>query len=201
MRFSIIIPAYNAENHIRKALDSIKSQTFTDYELIVVCDSCTDSTEDIAKSYGANIEIVNYHNDGLTRNKGIDVATGEYLLFMDDDDWWLHEYVLDQIDRKLNQNPELDILCFSFIFRYWKYATPTGNNGGRWIAVWNKCWRRKFIGDIRFPNIYAESDVYFHKEAFKKQPKVLDWDMPMYYYNFMRDGSITANMRKGWVDG
>lgn len=49
MRFSIIIPAHEAENRIRVALDSIKQQTFKDYELIVVCDACTDRTEEIAK--------------------------------------------------------------------------------------------------------------------------------------------------------
>lgn len=195
-KFSIIVPTHNSEEFMSKCLDSIVSQTYKDYELIIICDKCSDNTEKVARTYTDKIIVTDYGNDGMARNAGLAIATGDWILFLDDDDWWLHEYVLDQIDRKLNQNPELDILCFSFIFRYWKYATPTGNNGGRWVAVWNKCWRRKFIGDIRFPNIYAESDVYFHNEVFKKQPKVLDWDMPMYYYNFMRDGSITANMRK-----
>ena len=53
MRFSVIIPAHNAAGHIRKALDSVRSQTFRDYELIVVCDSCTDDTQEIAEEYGA----------------------------------------------------------------------------------------------------------------------------------------------------
>ena len=87
MRFSIIIPAHNEEKNIRKLLDSIKSQTFTDYEVIVVCDSCEDATESIAKEYGARTLNVDYHTDGLTRNAGIDIAKGEWLLFIDADDW------------------------------------------------------------------------------------------------------------------
>ena len=142
-RFSIIIPAYNAEKHIRKALDSIKEQTFRDFELIVVCDSCTDSTAQIAWTYGAKVINVDYHNDGLSRSRGIDEATGDWILFMDDDDWWLHEYVLSQIDEKLREhNDSIDVLCFSFIFKGYKYAKPDGNRGGHFVAVWNKCWKR-----------------------------------------------------------
>ena len=194
MRFSVIIPAYNAEGHIRKALDSVKSQTFKDYECIVVCDSCTDNTLNIAKSYRFRTAEVDYHNDGLTRSKGLDMARGEYVLFMDDDDWWLHEYVLDQLDRKLRGE---DILCFSFIFKGQGYASPRSMGGEHWIAVWNKCWRRAFIGDTRFPNVEAVSDWFFHQEMFNKHPRVEDWDMPMYYYNFLRRGSISDKRQRG----
>jgi len=196
MRFSVIIPAYNAEDRIEKALQSVKQQNFTDYELIVVCDSCTDNTEAIAKKYGAITTNVEYHCDGPTRSKGIDMARGEYLLFMDDDDWWLHEFVLTQLDEKLSELGSIDILCFSFIFKTWKYASPRGNNGMHWLATWNKCWRREFVGDIRFPNVKMKSDVYFDRDVFSKNPKVYDWDMPMYYYNWLREGSQTEISRR-----
>lgn len=191
MRFSIIIPAYNSEEHIRKALESIKSQTFKDYELIVVCDSCTDRTEEIAKEYGAVTERVEFHQDGYTRNRGIDIAQGEWLLFMDDDDWWLHEFVLEQLDEKLKELPHPDVLCFSFIFKGWKYASPLGNSGKHWIATWNKCWRRDFVGDSRFSDKHSISDMDFDKAVMGKNPRVFDWDMPMYYYNYLREGSIS----------
>lgn len=190
MRFSIIIPAYNAENHIRKALESIKSQTFKDYELIVVCDSCTDNTSCIAKEYTNNVYEVEYGCDGPTRNTGIDVAKGDYILFMDDDDWWLHEFVLSQINDKLNEQ-NCDLLCFSFIWKGVKYASPLSNNGWPYPAVWNKCWKRSFIGNTRFPAIKSISDWYFHCDCFARNPKIIYWDMPMYYYNFLREGSIS----------
>lgn len=196
MRFSIIIPAYNAENHIRKALDSIKQQVFTDYELIVICDSCKDNTEAIAKEYGAITERVQYGCDGPTRSRGIDLAKGEYILFMDDDDWWLHEYVLTQIDEKLRQEHNPDILAFSFIFKNWQYCKPTREGSGHWIAVWNKVWKRESIGNTRFPNVAMKSDVSFHNAMMAKNLRIVDWDMPMYYYNWLRKGSQTELSRR-----
>lgn len=199
-RFSIIIPAYNAANRIHKGLDSIKSQTFTDYELIVICDNCADNTAQIAESYGAKAIPVNFGNDGLSRSKGLDVATGEWILFMDDDDWWLHEYVLELIDEKLRyHNNAMDVLCFSFIFKGYKYARPNGNRGHHWAAVWNKCWKRSVIGDTRFPNIHSCSDLYFHQDMFAKHLTIIDWDMPIYYYNYLRPGSISWQDKNGGI--
>lgn len=193
MRFSIVIPAHNAAGHIRKALDSIKSQTFTDYELIVVCDSCADDTEAIAKEYGARTEAVSYHCDGLTRNRGIELAKGDWLLFMDDDDWWLHEYVLQQLSDKIDQNPHVDIIAFSFIFRHIGYAKPIRKiNGQHWIACWCKCYRREMVDGARFSSVTdGSADVQFFTEVFHRGLVVLDWDMPMYYYNYWRDDSIS----------
>lgn len=194
MFFSIIIPAHNASGHIRKALDSIKAQTFTDYELIVVCDSCTDDTEQIANEYGARTETVEYHCDGPTRNRGIELARGEWVLFMDDDDWWLHEYVLQLLHDRLRDH--MDILCFSFIFRHLGYARPArACNGAHWIACWCKCYKRTAIGDARFSNITdGSADVQFFNQMFNKGLKVYDWDMPLYYYNYWRDDSISARI-------
>lgn len=190
MRFSIIIPAHNSELYITKALESVKKQTFKDYQLIVVCDRCTDHTQDIAQMYGAKTCKVDFGNDGLSRSKGLDLATGEYVLFMDDDDWWLHEFVLEQIDEKLREE-DVDILAFSFIFKGVCYASPLKNHNKLWIAVWNKCWKREAIGDTRFPNIYSVSDLYFHRAMMEKKLRIKTWDMPMYYYNYLRDGSIS----------
>ena len=196
MRFSIIIPAHNSAKHIQKALRSIKKQSFTDYELIVICDACSDGTEFMAKVYGADIiENVEFHNDGLARNRGLDLATGEWILFMDDDDWWLHEYVLEQLNSKLND--DIDVLVFSFIFKHKGYAHPTSNNGYMWPAVWCKCWRRSAIGDTRFPNVYSVSDSYFHRDMMLKNLRVKAWDMPMYYYNYLRKGSISEQSIRG----
>ena len=194
MKFSIIIPTHNGATYIRKALDSVKSQTFKDYELIVICDACEDNTAEIAASYGAKVLTVDYKNDGLTRDAGLDAATGDWILFMDDDDWWLHEFVLKQLAGKLRNE---DILAFSFIFKGFNYCEPLSNGGGTyWPAVWNKCWKRSFIGDTRFPNVTPNSDAYFHAAMFGKKPKVVNWDMPLYYYNYMRPGSLSDKQRQ-----
>lgn len=187
-RFSIIMPAHNAADRMRRALDSIKSQIFTDYELIVVCDACNDNTEDVAREYGAHVEVVNFKNPGLTRSRGLDAATGEYVLFMDDDDWWLHEYVLEQIDGALGN---YDLLCFAFVWKGVGYTSPNRPGGHYWPAVWNKCWKRSAIGDTRFPAAYPD-DLLFHNKMMEKFLTIKTWDMPMYYYNYWREGSISC---------
>lgn len=199
-RFSIIIPAHNAEEHGLRAFNSVKSQRFTDYECIVVCDACEDNTEGIAKEYGFTVVSTDFGNDGLARSKGLDLARGEWVLFMDDDDWWLHEFVLEILAAKLDQ-VNCDVLCFSFIWQHIGYANPLGNQGYPWPAVWNKCWRRDFIGDTRFPNVYSISDSYFHKDMMCKNPQLAIWDMPLYYYNYLRPGSISELAQKGDKNG
>ena len=198
MKFSIIIPAYNSAGYIRKALDSVKAQSFKDYELIVVCDSCDDDTEQIAKEYGAVTEAVNFHADGLTRNRGIELARGDWVLFMDDDDWWLHEFVFQQIADMAGRHGE-DILLFSFIWKNREYFEPTPTHTS--VAVWSKCWRREFIGDTRFPKVDWNTDGRFHRKIWAKGPKCYYWNMPMYYYNFLRPGSQTWEMQRKVLSG
>lgn len=187
-KFSIIIPAHNSALFIRKALDSVRIQTFKDYELIVVCDACDDDTESIAREYTDKVIPVNFHNEGRTRNVGLDNATGEWVLWIDDDDWWMHEYVLAQLNSALTD--EMDVLCFSFIFKHRGYASPRGNNGDRWIAVWTKCWRRSFIGSTRF-EVEFPCDVGWYTKMMLKRPRIADFDRLMYYYNYLREGSAS----------
>ena len=195
-KFSIIVPLHNSADFCRKCLDSIKQQTFKDYELIIICDKCEDNSAEIAREYTDKVVVVNHSNGGLTRNEGLDRATGDWILFLDDDDWWLHEYVLEQMDKKLKEVGDIDLLCFSFIFKGWMYAEPHHPDGGLWIAIWCKCWKRSFIGKERFPNVYPD-DRPFHIRMMQKNPKIVQWDMPMYYYNYMRKGSLSeVNRRK-----
>lgn len=200
MRFSMIIPAFNAEDHIIKGLESIKSQTFKDYELIVVCDRCKDRTKEIAESYGAKTLEVDFGRDGLTRNAGLDIAQGEYVLFMDDDDWLLHEFVFEEIHRKLKQANDPDLLCFSFIWKGVMYANPIARNGDLYPSVWNKAWKRSWIGDTRFTDVYSISDFYFHNAMMKKPHRRIIWDSPCVYYNYLRPGSISDEMGRS-VEG
>lgn len=192
MKYSIIIPAHNAEDRISNALESIKEQSYTDYELIVVCDSCNDRTAEVARKTGAVVDEVEYGNDGLSRSRGLDLAQGDWVLFLDDDDWWLHEFVLELIDNEITD--DIDILACSFIWSGMRYATPRSNGGRLYPSVWNKCWRRSFIGSTRFPNVYPDSDACFHVEMMAKNPRVKEVDIPIYFYQYLRPGSISERM-------
>lgn len=187
-KFSVIMPAHNASEYIRKGLDSVRNQTFEDYELIVVCDDCEDDTADIAREYTDKVIEVSFRNAGPTRSAGLDAATGEWILFMDDDDWWLHEYAFEQIDRHVS---DCDLLCFGFIWKGRGYTSPNRPGGYYWPAVWNKCWRRSIIGNTRFPEAYPD-DLLFHNEMMTKLMRIKTWEMPLYYYNYWREGSISC---------
>ena len=192
--FSIIVPAHHSQAYIRKGLESIREQTFHDYELIVVCDACTDDTALVARAYTDNVIITDHGMDGLARNAGIDAAEGEWLLFMDDDDWWLHPYVFELIRQKLLPI-NMDILMFGFCARNFLNNEGLGEYYNSrvhiWPAVWNKCYRREFIGDTRFPGIEFTSDLPFSNELLQKKPDVEFMFEPLYYYNYMRKGSQT----------
>lgn len=192
-KYSIIIPAHNDEARISKALESVRMQTCHDYELIVVCDACTDGTEDVAKRYGAKTICVNYHRDGLSRNAGLDAATGEWVLFMDSDDWWLHEYVIETLDNITAQR-DFDILCFGFV---WRGVGITEQTNRIWPNVWSKLWMRSAIGSTRFNGKWSVSDMDFTNAMLRKPGiRVMSLGETLYYYNYMRPGSITETDRR-----
>ena len=105
-KFSIIIPVYNVEEYIKRCLDSVNNQTFKDYEVIVVNDGTEDNSMKIVKDY--DVVTINQKNQGLSmaRNNGVKKTKGEYILFLDSDDY-LEEETLENINEALSSNPDL----------------------------------------------------------------------------------------------
>jgi glycosyltransferase involved in cell wall biosynthesis len=123
-RLSIIIPAYNAEDYIPETLDSILSQTFTDYEIIVVNDGSTDATQDVLTPYIDKIHYVYQDNTGVSeaRNHGLRLAKGEFVIFVDADDYFI---AADKLERQIavfDANPNLDIVQTG-----WRMVDSDGN--------------------------------------------------------------------------
>lgn len=114
--FSIIIPVYNAAPYLEKCLDSVLGQDFMDMEVICVDDGSTDESAAILEKYAGYhhlMKVVSIANGGtaMARNEGIRMARGEYLLFVDSDDW-LEDGYLTNIHERLQNNP-LDVLSFN----------------------------------------------------------------------------------------
>ncbi len=114
MKLSIIIPVYNVEPYLRECLESVLQQSFADWEAICVNDGSTDNSATILEEYGHKddrFKIVNQPNGGLSaaRNTGLKAATGEYVLFLDSDDW-LEGNALEIVSGSLTDE---DLLCFS----------------------------------------------------------------------------------------
>lgn len=205
--FSIIIPAYNAEGHIRTLLNSIWEQVFASYELIIVCDSCTDRTFDIACEYvrpctNDQVHIVDYGRDGLSRDEGILNATGQWILFADDDDWFVHQFCFQQLhDCIRSQDNDVDLIAFGYECRNRGYIKPERKNvfTPRIDHVWSSCWRRDRIGDAHFGDAVFCSDTYFLRDMKPRVRRFEILDTPIYYYNFMRTGSQTDLFCKGII--
>jgi glycosyltransferase involved in cell wall biosynthesis len=114
--FSVIIPTYNRANSIAKAIASVLSQTFSDFELIIIDDASTDNTEQIVASYKDN--RISYFKNSynkercITRNKGIEKATGKYICFLDSDDYHLPEH-LQKLYQFIHSKKEPEALFFT----------------------------------------------------------------------------------------
>ncbi len=95
--FSIVMPLYNKEKYIKKTLTSVINQIYTNFELIIVNDGCTDNSVEIAKDFkDSRIKIIHQENNGLSsaRNSGIKAASYDYIAFLDADDLWCEDYLL-----------------------------------------------------------------------------------------------------------
>ena len=105
-KFSIIVPVYNVEKYIKKCLDSIFAQTEKDFEVIVVNDGTKDNSMDIVKDY--KVTIINQENQGLSaaRNNGLKKARGDYIIFLDSDDY-LEKDTLKEIKKSLTNDPDI----------------------------------------------------------------------------------------------
>ncbi len=108
---SVIIPVYNNEKYVAEAIQSVLSQTFKPYEVIVINDGSTDRSADIAREFEPQIRFWHQSNIGIsaTRNKGIESASGDYLAFLDADDLWTPDKLKLQVEF-LEKHPETEMI-------------------------------------------------------------------------------------------
>ena len=114
--YSIIIPAYNAEQYIEQCVKSVLSQGFKDYEILVVDDGSVDNTgmivRKIAEKYPAISAMqINHSGAGAARNAGLAKARGKYVIFLDADDYWTNPDLLKHLHRKLWRR-DVDVVMF-----------------------------------------------------------------------------------------
>lgn len=119
MRFSVIIPLYNKAPYVSKAIESVLTQTFTNYELLVVDDGSKDESASVAaKSIEGrrNCQLIQQENAGVSvaRNKGVDASHGDFICFLDADDWWEPTF-LEEMDKFVSEFPDAGIYGTNYI--------------------------------------------------------------------------------------
>lgn len=188
--YSVIISSHNGEKRISKMIGSIHDQTFTDYEIIVVANSCEDNTAYMCRKLGCEVVEVDGKTIGAGRNAGLEAAKGEWVMFADDDDYWFNPFALEQINAELQVIGEkVDLIQCAF---YWKGQGVTATCNGRiWPNVWSKVIRREAIGETRFPVDRWDDDLVFTNALLAKRVRVACLPILWYYYDYMREGSIT----------
>ncbi|OON95056.1 MAG: hypothetical protein ATN32_07360 [Candidatus Epulonipiscium fishelsonii] len=211
---SIIIPVYNVENYLKECLDSVINQTFKDIEILIINDGSTDNSLSICKQYAKQdkrIRLINRANGGLSaaRNLGIQLATGQYITFIDSDDYIDLNMCYNAI--KYFRNYKCDIVTFDFNeirdgIVYIKNQTDLIKHFSNEEAVkaillnypfttsaWGKFYKIDLFDEIRFPVNMIYEDVATIYKVVALSEKVIFSSKSKYYYRRNRPGSILAN--------
>ncbi|MBQ3442326.1 MAG: glycosyltransferase family 2 protein [Selenomonadaceae bacterium] len=230
---SVIIPLYNAEKYIAECLDSLLIQTFQDFEVIVVDDCSTDDSASIVKGYiskfNGRIKLTktekNLKHPGASRNIGLSLASGEYIQFLDADDFLLGSALETSYNAAIKY--DADIVNTS---SYYRLNSPNdvfvykdgfsqnledkteltvdnpnenfrrlfyGKGEGNFNSCWSKLFRRDFLikNKIIFPNLSIAEDVIFVMKAYSHAKKFLRITTPLYFYRSY-NSSITRTNTK-----
>ena len=216
---SIIVPVYRVEEYLPRCLDSLINQTYKNLEIILVDDGSTDNCPAICDSYALKdnrIKVIHKKNGGLSsaRNAGLDIATGEWVAFLDSDDWVEPE--MYEILYSLANNYNADISscksrnCYpaeyvqtleNFSVDIIEFDTDSIikdmlNQTHIRFEVWNKLWRKSLIGDVRFKVGQVAEDVYFDRVLFLRTNKIVHTNQILHNYVVDRPGATNSSFKE-----
>lgn len=224
MKYSIIIPCYKVEQYLSQCIKSVLAQTYKDFEIILVDDGSPDRSGEICDEYAKKdnrIKVIHKPNGGLSdaRNAGLDVAQGEYVVFLDSDDWWDDKDALRKIDASIRES-EADITIIGMK----KYFSQEGRYGDVRIPMkcdsessttshtqvlqqymrsnifvacaWDKVVRRSLIeiDHQRFVKHQLSEDIEWCCKLLLKNPKIEVIEEALYVYRQQVTTSIFANV-------
>lgn len=227
MKFSIVIPVYKVEKYLQSCVDSVLNQTYSDFEIILVDDGSPDSCPLICDQYASTdtrVRVIHQKNAGLAaaRNSGTKIAKGDYICYIDSDDYLADNFVLQLLAEKTENNPDI----VNYKFQEWfendghtaeckfDYDVPTEGRSlseiycslidkdAYYNSAWSKIIRRSLLIDnnIQFEEglLGEDNEWYYHVVMAAKTVVLVD--KPFYIYR-RRQGSITSTTtRKNLVD-
>lgn len=222
IKISIIIPVYNGENFIESSIESIKKQTYKNYELIIINDGSSDNTKNILEKYNKdkNIFVYNNANHGVSysRNFGIDKAVGDYIMFVDADDV-LIEYALEILVEYIKQY-DVDIIRFNgFIQQKNGSISTIPMNISNYALLNSTTDKDSIIKVLNYPGeslrcysplliiknqdiisfntelTYLEDKVFYLENMLKNNKNILFVKDQLYIYNY-NDNSKTKDITK-----
>ena len=216
---SVIVPVYNVEKYLSKCLESILNQSFSQFELILVNDGSTDNSELIFNKYlyDKRLIVINKSNGGLSsaRNAGLDVARGEYIIFIDSDDYInnkMFEILYNEMIRSKSDIIICDYLKVSEsenekIIDMLNYKSEIiegkenilnqlcSEKRMQFTVAWNKLYKKKLFESLRFEEGRLHEDEFIAHRILGKAQKVNYIDLKLYYY-VQRNNSIMQSQFK-----
>lgn len=217
---SVIVPIYNVEKYLDRCINSIINQTYTNLEIILVDDESPDDCGRICDEYAkkdSRIKVIHQKNKGLSgaRNSGIDIAAGEYIAFVDSDD-----YIDCDMYRTLHEDIVREHAGMAICGRYYEFedgrrvqrykldkeikvysgkeAIIEMNNFSSFdMAAWDKLYRRSMWTNIRFPQGKLSEDFFIMYQLLDQAGKVVFNPKPLYFY-IQRQNSISRNKKINW---
>lgn len=201
-KISVIIPVYNTEEYISQCLESLVNQTFKDIEIICVNDGSQDKSLEVLQDYAEKddrIIVINQENSGVSvaRNNGLKLAKGEFITFVDSDDWVDVDFIERLYDAITLKKCDIAVTTairkrkHSSKYRLYYRAEAIYSTLAEKIEVcqipkccyvWGKLYKANIIKDMLFtPNVYFE-DVLWLPEVIKKSEKLVTVPGPVYYY-------------------
>ncbi len=215
IKISIIVPVYNVEKYLENCIDSILNQTFKDFELILVNDGSIDNSLEICKHYkniDDRIYIINKKNGGLSsaRNAGLDIAKGEYIGFVDSDDYihpQMYEILYDQI---IKNKADISMCEFKKVSEFNKNELANKvvlnkeaeilnnkeavyklgeNDSVTYVVAWNKLYKKSLFNNVKFKEGIIHEDEYIIHRLLYQAKKIVYIKEKLHFY-LQREGSI-----------
>lgn len=223
LEFSIIIPFYNAEDSINRCLQSILKQTLPDFEVILIDDGSVDNSNNICRSFvekDARFKIFNQQNQGpsVARNKGLDVARGNYIIFIDSDDYIEANFLKTIKDAFVNKAADVVFIGYSeysiegkLLKRYIPFQKAACNSYFEALIklssedmfgyTWIKSFSRKAIGNIRFPtDMKLFEDEVFTCQVLQKCNNFETVNEPIYNYTTGNPEALTKKTYQNYCE-
>lgn len=219
-RVSVIVPIYNVEKYLERCLNSVKKQTFTDFEVIMINDGSTDKSSEIAQRFAesdSRFILINQENKGISevRNKGVQLAGGEYICFVDSDDFCTEDYIEKLYNAAKKNNADISCCVYSFYYektgksrivrlKNLKSGIYSGQEAAYLVTrddrlrayLWHKMWKKDLFikNNITFPPMDCFEDTIVAHKLMYFANKCVAIDDCCYYYVVRENSVLTSSM-------
>lgn len=203
MKLSIIVPVYKVEEYLGECVDSLLSQTIDDYEIILVDDGSPDNSGKIADEYAAvnpdMIRVLHIDNggQGRARNFALDIAKGDFVGFVDSDDWVTHDMYEKMYTRAAETGADVVVCDFMERFADGRESMLPASLQDNWLgsagSSCNKIFRRSLVGALRFPVGLWYEDFYFSAVMLLRSKHTEFIAEPLYVYRRGQESTMHNN--------